>query len=476
MTKKKSKSLFHRLAHFHIKMASFLLIFYLMLGMLIDPRFLAYDFRQKYFALASSSNITVSLRVMGEPEKPILIAEAGWENGVNFIDLSWNETEDTETYDIYRNAFPLITGITENSYRDTNIEKNTFYDYKVLAKGPLGTTFSDEIHIFSGDYEIYKEPFCQINTIANKTFTGTPKITERLPIFSGTTNIANALIEIKISGEKNINATTLANSNGYWSFYVPEKLDYGTYHILISAIDPENSLVFAQTNRSFEIIKEEEEKKTVSTEKPLKETTVSPITSTPTEKNIPEKLTEEPKIILEKDSFQILVSIENKNKQLYADDYLIVNTKIIPSLSDFENKAILLRYTVLDEKNNSVLDFSENSLLTKTIQKKIYISNLVPAGKYKIIVRANNDNRLIIGEDFFEVREYYLINIGSLHISLTQIMQSISWIIFLLFLFILFFLLMLVLEKYLSSQARRQITEYFLAQRGFLGKRKEVQK
>lgn len=478
-TNKKSKFLFHRIAKFHIKALSFLLILYLVLGAAIDPRFLAYDFRQKYSAIAASSDISVSLRVMGQPEKPIVTAEAGWINGVSFIQLDWNQTEDTENYDIHRDSLPLITGLTTNSYRDTNIQKNTFYSYKVLARGPLGETFSDEIHIFSGDHEIYELPECQITTIEGLTFTNLIKITNRTPNFAGTTNIENALITIEIGGAESLTATTTANSNGYWSWLAPEKLTYGTYSISVTAIDPENSLTSAQISKSFEIIKEkeiEQESEETSKETSKKTSTAPtiplPIKITPTEKPI-EKPT-----ILEKGHFALIVSVANSDQSIYTNDYLRINTQIITTDPRLGDKKIKLHYTIADEKNNSILDFSEDSVLpeNKIIQKKVYISDLFPAGKYKIMVRTNDRDALIYGEAFFQVKEYDLISIGGTTITLSQFMQSLSWIIIFLAILILFFLLMLAMEKYLASQAKIQITEHLLAKKGYFGKRKGVQR
>jgi hypothetical protein len=476
-TQKKSKSLFQKLAKFHIKLATFLLITYLMLGMIVDPRFLVYDFRQKYSALASSSDITVSLRVMGQPGKPIVNAEADWESGISFINLTWNQTEDTETYDVYRDALPLITGLVANSYRDTNIEKNTFYDYKVLAKGPMGETFSDEIHIFSGDHEIYSLPFCQITTINNLPFNNAIKTTNRTPFFSGTTNIKNGLVRIELNSTNKITATTYANANGYWSWNSTEKLEYGKHNIIITITDPENSLISAQTLKSFEIIEkeksEESENKTNQKSSPAR---VTPPATTH-ESTLQKQPTEE-QLAPKKSSFELIVSVSNPNHLVYTDDYLLVNTKVVTTDSTLKNKKIKLHYTISDEKNNSILDFLEDSTLpeNKIIQKNIHISELFPAGKYKVMVRASDDDFLISGEDFFQVKEYYLISLGNINITLSQIMQSLSWIIFFLLLLILFFLFMLALEKYLASQAQRQITEYFLAKRGYFGNRKGVRK
>jgi hypothetical protein len=482
---KKSKSLFHILAKLHIKLASFLLIFYLILGMIVDPRFLVYDFRQKYSAIAAGSNISVSLRVMGQPEKPIITATSNWINGVSFIQLNWNQTEDTESYDVYRDSLPLVSGLAVNSYRDTNIQKNTFYYYKVLAKGPLGETFSDEIYIFSGDHEIYIQPACQITTVNGVALNNTPKISNRTPIFSGTTTIKNAVITLELNSAKTITGTTYANANGYWSWNSPEKLDLGVHHIHIISTDPENSLVSAQDLKSFEIVEVKEtedhdhEKETSSRKAhPNEVTPPISITTLPPAENLPIENIENIPVTFEKSTFKLLVSVNNANKSINTNDYLIINTQIVVADQSLENENLELHYIITDEKNNPVLDFSENSILPKgkTIQKKIHISNLFSTGKYKVQIRTHDGEHLITGEDFFQVKEYNLLSIGGTNITLSQIMQGLSWIILILVVVILFFLFMLALEKYLSSKAKIQITEYFLAKKGYFGKGKGVQR
>jgi len=493
--KKKSKSLFHKIAHIHLKAASFLLIFYLMLGMLVDPRFLAYDFRQKYSALASSTSVTISLRVIGLPEKPTLNAEAGWESGVSFIDLSWNQTEDTTSFDLYRDSLPLVTGLTQTTYRDENIEKNTFYDYTVLARGPVGETFSDEVHIFSGDHEVYEVPNCQITALDSLPFESAMQTTNLTPVFSGTTNLENALIRIELTGPSTLIATTSANSNGYWSWSALENLSLGSYTISVTATDPENSLISAQTSGSFQLIvatsstdDDEEDgdeddnhhednhtgsKKTSSNEAIVPQTT----TTVPSENPSPAKLNETPTIPI-KNLFAIFVSVTNPDKLVYADDDLLVSTKIATADPNFENKPIDLHYTVLNDKNDSLINFSEKVVIpkNKTIGKNIHISNLIPTGKYRVVVSASDQNLTVAGEDFFQVKEYYLLNIGNLQITLSQIMQSLSWIILVLICLLLFFFFLLGLEKFFISHAQRQITENLLSIKGYFGKGKGVQR
>lgn len=476
---KKSKFLFQRLAKLPTKMALFLLIFYLILGMLIDPRFFARDFRQKYSALAGNSSITVSMRVMGLPGKPIVTAE----NGTNFIRLDWNETKDTTSYDIYRDTLLLVTGLNVNFYEDFSIEKNTYYTYRVLAKNSGGETFSDELVIFSGDSETPLVPYCTIATIENDSFSGIPKITTSTPSFSGTTNIQNALVKIELNSPEKITATTQANDNGYWSWETPQKLDPGKHQISITATDPDNALVSAETVRFFEILEKSEEsskekisEKSTSPEKPSPPIQTETVAEEVSEKKEP--LTENFSRQNERIS-QILVFVENENQLIYADDYLLLKTTIVTTNStNLENAPLNLQYTIFDEKNNRVLDFSENYPWSEnqTIQKQIYLSDLFPAGKYKILVRTSENGTLFSGEAFFEVREFHLVNVGSLKLTLSQIMQGLSWIILTLLSIILLFLLLLLLEKYLASRSHRQITEYFLAQRGYFGKRKEVRK
>jgi hypothetical protein len=198
----------------------------------------------------------------------------------------------------------------------------------------------------------------------------------------------------------------------------------------------------------------------------------------PPAENLPIENIENIPVTFEKSTFKLLVSVNNANKSINTNDYLIINTQIVVADQSLENENLELHYIITDEKNNPVLDFSENSILPKgkTIQKKIHISNLFSTGKYKVQIRTHDGEHLITGEDFFQVKEYNLLSIGGTNITLSQIMQGLSWIILILVVVILFFLFMLALEKYLSSKAKIQITEYFLAKKGYFGKGKGVQR
>ena len=445
----------------HAKITLAFVVFYLLVSFLADPRFLLRDFREKYSSIAATSQTFLTLHIAGPPGKPVVSSDWTCDETGSHIDLAWNITSDTDDYDAYRDSSPLATGLLTNSYADYAIAENTSYAYQVIANGPLGNTSSDAIVQATGTCTIIPDPTCAITTIGNinlLSHTGTIKIKERRPDFSGTTNIANAQINITLSGGPSISSTTLANGSGFWSWTTPSQLDYGYHTVTVTAVDPGDPTRSSTDSKLFRVIKPEE-----------KETTTSEPSSTPT----PTMTTPTPQ---EPSFFGIAVSVENPENTVYAGGELSVQVDILKKSLQLKDEEYKIIYTLLDSKNLSVLDIIDKMNPTESdiILKNIPISTLLRGGDYKVLVRIYRDQDVISGDASFKIKELPLLNIGSTAITFSDTMRNLSWLILLLLFILLLFLALLGIEHHLSEQAFFQITENYLKKKGFVTRRKGV--
>jgi hypothetical protein len=55
--------------------------------------------------------------------------------------LDWDDTTDTDDYDIIRNAATWLDKAAESVYSDENVNRETSYTYQVIANGPLEILF-----------------------------------------------------------------------------------------------------------------------------------------------------------------------------------------------------------------------------------------------------------------------------------------------------------------------------------------------
>jgi len=217
------KKIWKRVAKVHLKITSVIFIIYLLVSLIFDPRFLLQDFREKYHTLADEGNIAVTLHVANpnHPGRPTVTSQSGCTPNNPYISLSWNETADTNSYDIYRNSALLMTGLVGNSFTDNTVQNDTSYTYQVIANGLAENTASDEISATSNDCHVIVPPICSVATISkgdvknsqDNTPLDVPKITDNTPTLSGVTNIPYAIINILIHSGPVVSGTTIANVN-----------------------------------------------------------------------------------------------------------------------------------------------------------------------------------------------------------------------------------------------------------------------
>lgn len=441
---------------------------YVALTAILTPSFMLSDMRNKSKALADDT-ITLVAKVLAPPVEPIISGEATCVSDSPRVTLDWPDDENSETFDIDRNGSTLITGLTDSNYEDTALPVDRSYNtYVVTAHGPMGPGVAASTPLSITNPEECTVPFSPTQKITTfeenliETYEDTPQITSQKPSFSGKTNIPFATIFITLHSGPTITATIYANENGYWSWVCPETLDLGTHTLIALAVDPNDPTVTSSDTFSFEIAEEASDQESTNDHKKKatkKTTRIQSPTSAP--------------LIVATAPFAISVSVKNPDHIVYAGNNLSIHTDFTKKSSSLEDRDYEIFYTVVDSDGNTLSEISEkiNPTQIDSLEKNIPIAILAKAGKYKVIVKTYNGRDLIEGEDFFQVKEFPIVSVGSTSISLTQIMQGLGWISLF---FLLLFLVLLGIEWRQSEYALVQITENYLRRHGFMTKRKGV--
>jgi len=447
---------------------------YFVLSAIFGPEFIISDMRAKFSALADDT-ITLTAKVLGPPVKPVISGSPACVNDNPVVSLNWPNNENSETFDITRNDSPLITGLTNSNYTDNALSPTRSYNtYAVTARGSMGpgVAVSDPFSIANPEIcrPSSSSPTQTIVTLGEKqieTYESAPPITARKPAFSGRTNIPFAIITLALHSSPVIYAATYANENGYWSWTSPESLELGAHTLYATATDPSDPTIIATDIFHFEIVAEniaqqKDDSDDSDSQKRAKKITLQTPTAVLT-----------PPFVQSIAPFEIAVSVENSNYTVLASNKLSFRVDFHKIFPERANKDYRIFYNVVDSRNNLVLEISEllNPAQNKSITRQIAIPFLTPAGNYKISARAYDGRDLIVGEAFFRVEELAVVSIGSTTLTLTEIMQSLSWLILIM---LLLFLITLALEHQLSRQALFGITENMLRKKGFFTKRKGV--
>ena len=446
-----------RLAKIHSTLTVLFLIGYFIFGLLMGPGFFQNDLGNKY-AWAATTLTTLNIHLAGPPVKPIVAAATGCDVTSPYVELSWNSTNDTDNYDVYRSGLPLVSGITDTSYKDEGVNASTTYTYYVVANGPYGSTASDGINATTGECGApILQPSCTIITIdkINATnLTNIPKITDRTPKFTGTTNIPLAEMRFEIYTGPNIVVSSVANANGYWSFQVPAKLDYGLHRIYVTATDPNDALRFKVATLDFRIIHkgEEEEGKKAPAKISVQQNQENGLANQ------------------EKAPFALQLEVENKDGWVYGGSDLI--TKLtLTKFRDFKEVGRTVKYEVIDASGRVVLEKDVPQLLRdgESFYETINIPGYLKEGTYTIRAETQADQFLIRAENTFEIKEKPVFNLGGgLIITYPVIVSSLGTLSLAFLLILLIFLLLLAREYWLSLKAVIEVDEKELGRDGFI--------
>lgn len=262
MTMSRARRRFRRLARLHFWVMFFMFVSYLGLGFSLGPEFLVSDTLKKIHVLADDI-ITVTAVVLGPPEKPIVTATPVCVSGSPRISLDWADDDATDTWDIDRDSSPLTTGLAVSQYSDTAVVTGNTYGYVVTAYGPMapGSAVSDPVSATAPDCPVLPPATVTIQTLAGTNVTTDRddiRFAERRPELTGVANIADAIIDISVTNPT-IQARITANSNGYFFWTPPVKLDTGNHSLSVTVTDPGDSSRTATDSLTFHIEDEEEE-------------------------------------------------------------------------------------------------------------------------------------------------------------------------------------------------------------------------
>jgi hypothetical protein len=471
------KKILRSAAKFHGILTLTFFAVYLAVAIFFDPHFIIRDFKDKF---AQAADVTVTLRIMGPPDQPIVTADPGCSGASAFVDLDWQDTQDTDNYDVYRDSEILVTGLTDSEYRDENVENEISYIYQVIANGPVGNTASDDTPITADDCEETVPATCEIRTFNGRNIpgiSGTPDTEDRKPEFSGTTNIASAQISITVTGDTAISATTSANINGYWEWTAPEKLDYGNHYIIVTATNLSNPSYHATDSLLFQIDEEDEDED--EEEVPVTTTVSPPSPSAPSETvpapdEQPSPAPEFPESPEVKAPLEFSLDVKNPDGVVYPGEDL--NAVLDISHIEKGKKDLEIEFIIYDNKDNVIV--TKKQRLVTSENEKVNISigmpKLIEPGKYKIMAKAVLEKYIIAAEYFFEVREIPLVSLGGYTITTTEIMKKMSWVSLGFLAISLLFIMLIIFEHHLTKKALRYINENMLADWDYFSRGKGV--
>jgi hypothetical protein len=461
---KKSKKI-SLLIKYHTVLTITVVFLYLTLGLAVDPKLLLTDISEKY-AEAATSLTKLQLVIHGPPAQPVVSATPGCSSSSPYIVLAWDTTNDTDSYDITRDGDNLVTGLTVTTYQDNYVVATTSYTYQVTANGPYGSATSDEVSATTGDCYVPPNPaqctIVTINKINLTNYSKIPKVTDRTPIFTGTANMAYAVMHYEIYSGPVIIASGKANSNGYWTYTVPTELNYGLHTIYVTATDPADPSRFFTATQNFRVEKEEAKTENEKETKTAAKTTALPATPNPSEA-VPLPKEQNP-------PFNFNFSVESQDKLIYLGSDLLTNLEII-KLRDFPPEKDLLKYKITDVSGRTVSEWEKSVLVTAgaNIKDDFKIPSDLHSGKYKITVETQTGKYLIVAENSFETRERPILNMGGgLIVTYPMVISILGYLMIFCLLLLFIFLALLGREYWLARQALRQIDEDKLAREGYI--------
>lgn len=354
-------------------------------------------------ALADDT-IAVTARVLGPPAKPVVTTETACSNDQLSITLSWPADENSQTFDIERNGSTLVTGLSSSPYIDNNISENASYTYTITANGTMGpgSETSDPVTVDVGTCSSPpSQPTVAITTFGTKdvrNISETPRTDSRTPLFSGTTNIPNAIIDISVHSSQIIFATTHANSNGYWSWRAPEKLSTERHTIFVKSEDPDDPTRTASSSFSF-IIKEEDNNNSGSTseEKSSSESSSAPAQAPQQQASSTENQPPEAPV-----DFSLSLADDSVFQGKNLSAFIRINT-LMPK---YDGALAKILYKIVDQDGNEVFSFSENSVLSNgmLIPKDIAIPDYLKNDRYQLQTEISFGDYMIVNQRAFEIK------------------------------------------------------------------------
>ncbi|HOW60205.1 MAG TPA: Ig-like domain-containing protein [Candidatus Moranbacteria bacterium] len=312
---------------------------------------------------------------------------------------------------------------------------------------------------------VFVSPFVKVTTFDGKNiedFSGTPSTKQKRPIFTGTSSISNAIIELEIQEKnKTIYATTIADGSGNWEWLPSEDLSEGTNTLYIETSDPAEPAFVATFSFLFEIQKKsngEDE----DDDEDKDETAILPPSSYTI--NEPQKgnaaLAERPV------DFSLLI---NKGKEVFRGDNLEIEVTFLNVKDDFGE--VTISFVLISPDNKVIKEYPYVIYLknNEKVTRKIYLPNDLKLGKYKLQANLTVKDNIISQERSFFLKDRPIMEIGTGNIiTYDDIINNLGWIglYFLVFLSIIIFLIRR--EYIIYKRSRNHVTEEVLYKKGFI--------
>lgn len=465
-TKKRKKDVLITVIKIQSLVTAVFLIFYLVLGSVIDPSFFTRDLKEKFAWAAGASNLVSVYIVNDPPGKPSVNINALCNSRSPIVNLSWSLDPQADTYDIYRNGELLTSDLSGAEYSDGNVFENADYSYYVVAKGLGGSTQSEVMNIktISCGVPSPPAPATRIETIDGRDireFKCIPETDKKRPTFTGITDIPNPSLYINLVRIRRVDdgetqkaeyqtvftATITGNENGYWSWRVPEALKRGRYILYVYIVNPDDSSLDYETSLRFNAVKK------------CKDNKASITCSGKSNEKKTESHPESEKESLPRMFINVLTGI------IQSGQYLeVAITSNPPQAKAAINCPVLIR--VIDSNGQIIYQTSASDV---SGQFTIKLPETIPSGKYTMLVENQCNGVLMSSEKNIDLKETPVINFGgNISLSLSDILASLSSIILLLLGILVLFATMLLIEYLMAKQRIFEVDENSLKKRGLI--------
>ena len=486
MKRKIPQKNFRKVARLHAAIALGFFGMYLSLSVMYSPDFLLSDIKHKYSALADDTIMLVA-RVVGGPAVPIVSGSSACDNGTLSNSLSWPLDEGSKTFNIDRNGLPLVSGLSDSSYTDSNISAGTSYSYTVTAIGPMNPGIAVSLPFTltaAAGCAVTAPPIALSNITISKNADNngnnkTLETTDTEPLFSGSTNVPYAIINIMLPSSVTIFGQTVANANGYWTWTPPTTISQGSHTLLVTAQDPTDSSKITSATLNFQVVTVSERSSNNeknSDKKNHTEKKSEPLQTPPSNQQLSQPQTTSISIFPTPLDFSISLS-----PNIIQGKQFVATLNIEKIEQNYSGTIANIRYSVLDKNGNEIFSVSDKKTIIagQNFSTDIQLPSYLKDGTYKLVTEISNDSFDISKQTSLIINPAPAINLGGgIAMTYPQILSKLGSIAIATLLSLLIWIFLFSREYWLYLHALRNITEKNLEKSGMISlkKRKGVSK
>jgi hypothetical protein len=302
---------------------------------------------------------------------------------------------------------------------------------------PLPAGVTPQVTVRASD----KAPLQPVKTAGGKTV-NIPAYSTQNPDFNGTTNIKDAIIFLDLNFSPQIHAATYADLDGNWSWFSGEAIRPGIYRLKVTAQDPEDLTLSANTGLDFEILPQAQPEFTP----PYSSNLISPAPSKGG------------------NLFDVLVKVPAQFQTIAPGDDLVANIKLINFGSAGNPVDVTVQYVIEDDHNQVIMESSQTvAVATQLSFLKTFNTNpSFPQGNYKLIVRVPSKDVIATSADSFTVKGEAVIPLGpGTKVNFTVFFQALLIMLFLFSLISYFeFNKVSVLSRFIKKVDEEDLYEY----------------